>query len=217
MADGALTGAQRRPAAAGDRDALALARPALLRALRQVWSPEATAPAGPVPLEDADAFLRAVRRHRLAIALAPHALALGWPAETAAALHQEARRQQLAALRLIALAVEVVPALEEAGLRVLVLKGPALALQTTGQPWSRGGGDIDVLVAPGDLPQAVAVLERLGFARPPGQFPRDLDSFWGRYSRWVSHELPLWRQGRWLDLHWALNTVRAPLPPFETL
>ena len=197
---------------------LAIARPALLRALRQVWAPEAAAPTIPVALEDPAALLKAVRRHGLAIVLAPHAEALGWPLETAAALRQEARQRQLAALRLIATAQEVIPALQAAGLRVLLLKGPALALQTTGQPWNRGGGDLDLLIAPDTLPQAMEVLERLGFLSPPGLFPRNLTAFWGRYARWAGHELSLRREGSpWLDLHWALNTVRAPLPGFDGL
>jgi hypothetical protein len=198
--------------------AWAAARPALLRALRQVWNLEGGAVAIPVVLEDPEVFLGAVRRHRLAIALAPHAVTLGWSPEVANALRQEARRQQRAALRLVATALEVVPALQTAGLRVLLLKGPALATQTTGQPWNRGGGDLDLLIPPQALPEAVALLERLGFQSPPGLFPRELRSFWGRYARWAGHELSLWREGSpWLDLHWGLNTVRAPLPGFEVL
>jgi hypothetical protein len=111
----------------------------------------------------------------------------------------------------------VLEALHSAGLRALVLKGPALAVQTTGQPWSRGGGDLDVLVAPEDLPAAVALLGGLGFQSPPGSFPRQLTAFWGRFARWAGHELSLRRPGSpWLDLHWALNTVRAPLPGFAS-
>lgn len=182
-----------------------------------VWHPQEAGQLRDLPPGDQTRILAAVRRHRLALVLAPAAAALAWPPAAVEALRQEARSQQRAALALIAATLEVISALEAAGLRALLLKGPALALQTTGQPWSRGGGDIDVLVAPADLPRAVAVLEGLGFAQPPGQFPRDLASFWGRYSRWASHELPLWRQGRWLDLHWALNTMRAPLPSFEVL
>lgn len=196
----------------------AAARPVLLRALHQVWRLEDGAAATPVVLEDPEVFVRAVGRHRLAIALAPHAVALGWPPEVAHALRQDARRQQRAALRLIATALEVVPALQTAAIPVLLLKGPALATQTTGQPWNRGGGDLDLLISPRDLPEAVAVLERLGFHSPAGLFPRDLRSFWGRYARWAGHELSLSREGSpWLDLHWALNTVRAPLPGFEVL
>jgi hypothetical protein len=184
-----------------------------------VLTPEEALPCQGFPPEalDGEALIRAVRRQRLALVLAPAAHTLPWPPAAVEALRQEARSQQRAALALIAATLEVSAALEAAGLRALLLKGPLLALQTTGQPWSRGGGDIDVLVAPEDLPRTVAVLKDQGFAQPPGQFPRDLASFWGRYCRWASHELPLHRQGRWLDLHWALNTVRAPLPLFETL
>ena len=197
---------------------LAVARPALLRALRHVLAPDGGASTSRVALEDSAGLPRAVRRHRLAIVLAPHAEALGWPEETVALVRQEARRQQLAALPLMATALEARAALQAAGLRALLLKGPALALQTTGQAWSRGGGDVDLLVAPTDLPAAVAVLTELGFRGPPGHFPRDLTSFWGRYARWASHELSLWREGSpWLDLHWALCTPRARLPGFEAL
>ena len=197
---------------------LAVARPALLRALRHVLAPDGGASTCPGAPQDPTGLLEAVRRHRLAIVLAPHTDALGWPEETAALVRQEARRQQLAALPLMATALEAQAALQAAGLRALLLKGPALALQTTGQAWSRGGGDVDLLVAPTDLPAAVAVLAELGFRGPPGHFPRDLGSFWGRYARWASHELSLWREGSpWLDLHWALCTPRARLPGFEAL
>ncbi|MFM7642051.1 MAG: nucleotidyltransferase family protein [Cyanobium sp.] len=194
------------------------ALPVLRQALRRRFAvqPEASSSSISDPGDPAT-LLQAVRRHRLALALIASPEALPWPPETLAALRQEAHQQQRAALPLIVDTLKVVAALEEAGLRALLLKGPALALQTTGQPWRRGGGDIDVLVAPADLPEAVALLEALGYERPAGQFPRQLCSFWGRYSRWASHELPMKRGGRWLDLHWALNTVRAPLPPFDLL
>ena len=197
----------------------AAARTALVHALGQRFAPPSPgAEPGPIPgpLEP-EALMAAVRRHRLALVLAPSAALLPWPPETVIALRQEARRQQRDALALIVDTLEVFTALEHAGLKALLLKGPALAMQTTAQPWSRGGGDIDVLVAPADLPRAVAVLEAIGYRQPPGRFPRRLLSFWGRYSRWVSHELPLRRNGRWLDLHWAPSSVRAPLPPFAML
>jgi hypothetical protein len=192
----------------------------VLKALRHALNhPDgAPAPTPASPPMEAQAVLKAVRRHRLAIVLAPHAEALGWPVEAVARMREEARRQHLAALPLIAASLEVWAALQAAGLRALLLKGPALAQQTTGKAWSRGGGDVDVLVDPADLPAAVAVLEGLGYSSPPGLFPRDLTSPWGRYARWASHELSLCRDGSpWLDLHWALNTVRAPLPSFEIL
>ena len=201
---------------------LARARPALVEALHQVLhpvvSPQASPPASALAHLDQELALGAVRRHRLAIVLAPHAAALGLPPPMAAQLAQQGRHQQRLALPLIALALELLPALERSGLRALLLKGPALAVQTTGQAWGRGGGDLDLLVAPGDVPAAVAVLKGLGFSSLPGMFPRDLSSFWGRYCRWVGHELSLHRPGSpWLDLHWALTTGRAPHPSFEAL
>ena len=85
-----------------------------------------------------------MRRHRLAIPLARHAEALSLPASLAGQLVWEARHQQRASLALIALALEALPALEQKGLRALVLKGPALAMQTTGLARGRGGGDLDL-------------------------------------------------------------------------
>lgn len=70
---------------------------------------------------------------------------------------------------------------------------------------------------PNRLPEAVALLEAAGFSRPPGLFPRQLNSVWGRCSRWTGYELDLVRREpnvQWIDLHWALSHVRAPLPSF---
>ena len=167
------------PSGVGAYLSLFAARPHLLCALRQAlgtqWprAPMAQSLHAVTP-ED---LIQAVRRHRLALVLAPFAATLPWPPEAVAALRQEARREQRAALPLIADTLAVFAALEAGGLRALLFKGPSLALQTTGQAWTRGGGDIDVLVAAADLPRAVAVLESVGFERPAGQFPRDLGSF----------------------------------------
>ncbi|MEB3258932.1 MAG: nucleotidyltransferase family protein [Cyanobacteriota bacterium] len=193
-------------------------RPLLLQVLHWLVDPQGAPAGGPPQIGHPPGFLQAVRRHRLAIPLARHADVLSLPASLADPLVREARHQQRASLALIALALEAQAALEQAGLRALLLKGPALAVQTTGVARGRGGGDLDLLVAPEDLPAVVALLEGLGFHRPPGMFPRRLDSFWGRYARWTGHELSLERPGSpCLDLHWGINTVRAPLPPFEAL
>ena len=206
-----------RLSAAG-RAGLVASRPLVLQFLHWLVDPQSSRSVRPLEIENPAGFLQAVRRHRLAIPLARHAEALSLPASLAGQLVWEARHQQRASLALIALALEALPALEQKGLRALVLKGPALAMQTTGLARGRGGGDLDLLVAPEDLPAAVAVLEGLGFHRPAGMFPRQLNSFWGHYARWSGHELNLERPGNpCLDLHWALNTVRAPLPPFAVL
>jgi len=166
---------------------------------------------------DPQALLAEVRRHRLEIVLAPWYERLGWPQRMSRELQERARHQRLAALPLLAGAIEVQEALTAQRVRSLLVKGPALALQTTGDATARGRGDLDVLVDPGQLSTAIASLEDLGFERLPGMSPRDLGSRWGRYARWVGYELPLQRRGLLLDLHWDLGPLRSTLPPFEEL
>jgi hypothetical protein len=102
---------------------------------------------------------------------------------------------------------------------MLVIKGIPLSLQSIGSLTARGRGDLDLLVDPNRLADAVQLLEQHGFARKAGMFPNNLHSFWGRYSRWAGYEFSLTRQQKigcqWIDLHWALSNVRAPLPTFQ--
>jgi hypothetical protein len=109
-------------------------------------------------------------------------------------------------LTLVPLLQEITTLFEAAGLRMLIVKGIPLALQTTGKLSGRGSsGDVDMVVDPSQLVAAVALLEVAGFRRPAGQFPRRLESLLGRYSRRAYNELPLTRSGpvciKRLDLH----------------
>lgn len=166
---------------------------------------------------DPQALWAAIRRHRLEIVLAPWHDRLGWPQPLPQELVERARHQRLAALPLLAGAIEVLEALAVARVRALLIKGPALALQTTGDATARGRGDLDVLVDPCQLQLAIVTLEGLGFRRLPGMAPLDLSSSWGRYARWVGYELSLQRGPLLLDLHWDLGPLRSSLPAFETL
>ena len=175
----------------------------------QLWQP------GQIPFEPA--LLQAITRHRLEIILEPHLQELGWPAAVVRNLRQAAKQQRLRSLALLAAGIDCSDRLRAEGIRCLLFKGPALALQTTGDSSARGSGDVDLLVDPGALAEAVAALEAIGFTRLRGNFPRDLHSRWGRYGRWAGYELSMRRGGIWLDLHWALNNVRSPLPRFEAI
>jgi hypothetical protein len=161
---------------------------------------------------DPQALWTAIRRHRLEIVLAPWHDRLGWPQPLPQELVERARHQRLAALPLLAGAIEVLEALAVARVRALLIKGPALALQTTGDATARGRGDLDVLVDPCQLQLAIVTLEGLGFRRLPGMAPLDLSSSWGRYARWVGYELSLQRGPLLLDLHWDLGPLRSSLP-----
>lgn len=164
-----------------------------------------------------EALLAAIRRHRLASLLHGDPLVATLLPGLAPTIQALARQETMAALALASLTREMAALFEQAAISLLVIKGIPLALQTTGSLTARGRGDLDLLVEPNRLPDAVALLEAAGFSRPPGLFPRQLNSVWGRCSRWSGYELALVRQqptAQWIDLHWALSSVRAPLPSF---
>ena len=164
-----------------------------------------------------EALLAAIRRHRLASLLQGDPLVARLLPQLAPPIQALARQDAMAALALASLTRELAALFEQAAIPMLVIKGIPLALQTTGSLTARGRGDLDLLVDPRRLPEAVALLEAAGFSRPPGKFPRQLNSVWGRCSRWSGYELPMVRLQpivQWIDLHWALSPVRAPLPSF---
>ena len=165
-----------------------------------------------------EALLAAIRRHRLECLLHGDPIVASLLPDLAATLQALARQEAMAALALTSLTREMAALFEQAAMPMLVIKGIPLALQTTGSFITRGRGDLDLLVDPNRLPEAVALLESSAFRRLPGYLPRDLNSFWARYGRWAGYELSMVREGegapQWIDLHWALSNVRGPLPSF---
>lgn len=188
---------------------------------------QAVGPGDPVSAERMDqllsippaTLLATIERHRLATLLNGDPLLGVLVPELQAPLRALARAETMAALALTSLTGAIAALFQRADLPMLVIKGIPLAVQTTGESVARGRGDLDLFIHPKQLPQAVALLESEGFVRRPGNFPRTLDRFWGRYSRWAGYELSLLRRGpaglQWIDLHWSLSNVRAPLPSFE--
>jgi len=103
----------------------------------------------------------------------------------------EAGRRQGAFLQLISL--RAIAVLADAGIPASALKGPTLAEALYGDPGRRLSGDIDLLVAPEQLPMAVDVIRGLGYDSP---------------TDYVDESgLPL--------LHFVLLHVRGELPPIE--
>ena len=166
-----------------------------------------------------EALLASIKRHRLECLLHGDPLVARLVPDLAPALQTLARRETMAALALASLTREMAALFEQAAIPMLVIKGIPLALQTTGTLTTRGRGDLDLLVDPKRLPEAVALLEGSAFRRLPGYLPRDLDSFWARYGRWAGYELSMVREAKespqWINLHWALSNVRGPLPSFQ--
>lgn len=103
----------------------------------------------------------------------------------------------------------VLPILDSAGVRVLLLKGAAVGQWLYAEPWLRESSDIDLLFASrNDAEFAARLLEPLGFLVPyqPGRFAHEL------VCRNARKRLDL-------DLHWKLsrNPTLWGLPGFDDL
>lgn len=131
-------------------------------------------------------------------------------------------------LRMAALAVELVSALDGAGVSCQVLKGPPLAVQGYGSLALRESGDIDLLVDPEDVVVALQTLWTAGYRIVPDHEPkrRTTAAHWqmidelgaaastasspaltplARTYMGLSNEVTLRREGvEVVDLHWKL-------------
>lgn len=115
---------------------------------------------------DWEAFLAGAERHGL-VPLAHHnlaALAPGTvPPELLSALRYGADDAARTALHLTGRLVQVMDALEEAGVRAIAFKGPTLDRRLYGERGLRAFGDLDLLVRPAETRVAVEALEALGY------------------------------------------------------
>ena len=165
-------------------------------------------------------LLAAIRRHRLECLLHGDPLVARLVPDLAPTLQALARQDAMAALALASLTREMANLFEQAAMPMLVIKGIPLALQTTGSLTARGRGDLDLLVDPQRLPEALQLLESVGFEKAYGASCIGTDSPQDKYSRFVSIELSLVRQRgqrQWIDLHWHVSHARGVLPGFNGL
>jgi hypothetical protein len=94
----------------------------------------------------------------------------------------------------------VIAALEEAGVRTVLLKGASLALRHYADPGLRPMTDIDLLVAPGDLARAVRIFANHGFLPTVEPTPRRTQLL---HAEDFADE-----RGVHVDLHWRLHPHR---------
>jgi len=114
-------------------------------------------------------FTETLRARRLLTTLGPRILELAGDSaneDFAAAVQAEleAGRRQAALLQLVA--AQANAALSAAGIRSAPLKGPQLSEAIHGDAGARLSGDIDLLVAPEQLGDAVAAVRQLGYEAP---------------------------------------------------
>lgn len=210
----ATAGATLDPVTAPGGTALAVVT-ALCRA---ALASEEGLPVAPPALDGTDPreLFATVQRHRVEELLASYAGVLGLPDELVRLLEawRSAARQ-----RLLLQTLETVRAwelLHRAGVGVLVFKGQALAVQTTGRADARGPGDVDLLVGPGQLDVAHRVLTGAGWRLREGTGVEPGTWAWRHVRRW-GNALTYAGQGADVDLHWRLEITPDAHPPFEVL
>jgi hypothetical protein len=159
----------------------------------------------------ADDLEAAVVRHRLGDLLEPHAAEVGLPRDVAERLGERRRKEHLWTMRQM-LELRRMSDLM-AGLDWLSIKGPALAVQTTGDPTARGPGDLDVFVHPDDVERAVERIVRHGW-RPRTVGSATPGTWAWRYLLWNYNEMTFDGPHSTVDLHWRLDPSAAALPSF---
>jgi hypothetical protein len=148
-------------------------------------------------------FLAACAVHRIAEIVTTSRYFALLPPVIATTLDNRTRAAAAKVLKLAHDTREVYQMLTAAGIPCLVYKGVTLSVMTAAKINARGPGDVDVLVAPGDVLRAHNVLVAQGwisrFDITPGQ-----RSAW-RFFAWLFRELPYSRGTSHVDLHWRMS------------
>jgi hypothetical protein len=124
------------------------------------------------------------------------------PAPVLESMASSARAVAALNMMLAAELAELLPDLEAAGCRPVVIKGPALAVAVYGDLSSRPFGDVDVVVEPLSKVRACDLLESRGYVSTPAVPPR-----WQSAWRRSTHEQLFKRADSplFVDLHWELT------------
>ncbi|MEC0233147.1 nucleotidyltransferase family protein [Paenibacillus kribbensis] len=135
------------------------------------------------------------------------------PASLLGSLQAQYQRNTLRMLHLQAEAARLTRLLIDHGLRVFILKGPALAQQLYGDVSLRTSKDIDLLIAPDDMDEAEHWIREAGYESKSGE-TRVLGSW-----KWKDHHTSfLHPQKRMeVELHWRLHPDAGGEPSFDEL
>jgi hypothetical protein len=160
---------------------------------------------------DFSALLELAHAHRMR----PHLLLglsrLSWesvPAAARIALEDFRRHHLLRALYLADEAGRLSVALAAQGIRHAFFKGAVLAIDLQGDLSQREYADIDLIVPPGEVARAEAVLRRLGYADRQGD--RAFRAAFLAYQRQYSFvRIDIDAE---VDLHWGFTVAQLPFP-----
>ena len=164
-----------------------------------------------------EAFVEFVVLQRVTWAIARCAGQLGLSVAASDLLREAAAADVQAAMRVQTVTAQVVGGLNDAGIRCLTYKGAALALTTTGDPAARGASDVDLIMAPSDVPAAHDFLMDHGAEFVRGYCPSPADELWP-LARRVGCEAPYRWLGVDVDLHWRFDRLpQIAALPFDDL
>ena len=129
------------------------------------------------------------------------------PSHVARTLRLSYQVNALRSHHLAGCAVEIVDSFAAAGVPVIAIKGPALAIAAYGDVAMRVFGDLDFMVRLEDLPRAVAALERVGYSSPAYRADVIETGFFPDVG------LDFARPDSVVDLQWRLSPSYFPFAP----
>ena len=168
-------------------------------------------------IEDWQAVPAALARHGLQVLAVKHLTPMRQTISEIiwSALDAEAREARARALAGAAELRRIVRACDVAGLRMLAIKGPVLAWHAYGDIGARPFTDLDLLVAPADVPRTVDLLRELQYTAEY-RFSTRRDAWFRR----VDGDYPLVHTatGQLVELHARPLSLRfSGMAPFEAL
>ena len=165
-------------------------------------------PEPPAPGFDWDTWLTWVSRHKVGGFLhrrLPQAARDLLPSAAALRLRDAGMATAQRALAMTGELVRLTSLFEKQGIRVIGLKGPLIAQQLYHEAGVRHAGDIDLLVAPGDIAAADLLLKNSGYSRSYPDF--DPTPLQWRHFLAIEHELNHFhpQTGLRVELQWRLE------------
>lgn len=127
-------------------------------------------------------------------------------------LQQNCRENAVRAVLKTEELLRLVKCMEKAGVSVAALKGQALAFRLYGQIAERPTGDIDLLVYPEALDNAVNVLQQAGYIEVHKE--PDVSNIYHRLYIQQAHHMNFWHKQRKVsvELHWKLGHSGLDIP-----
>ena len=125
------------------------------------------------------------------------------------------------AMKIVGITKEIAALFEMKNIPMLIIKGAPLSIQTTGNLFMRGCGDLDAFVDINNLFDAIEILKNNQFLIAGYHTAIESNIFYRNYQKFVNSEITLYRKKsqyiEFIDLHWRVSQIRGLLPEFKSL